>query len=208
LNYVRAHDPEATVLICPSDHFVYPERQFCKAMVSAARLATETPNLLVLLGVQPDRPETEYGWIRPGADLGRADGYRIRMVDSFIEKPNLETCRTALTTGCLWNTSVIAARAAHLWAVGWDCFPEMMILFQEYESSIEFSEESLKLRAIYERMPSRNLSTHVLECIPHQLAVLELNSVVWADWGQSERIIETLRWMGRPSPLAIGQAVG
>ena len=43
----------------------------------------------------------------------------------------------------------------------------MMILFQEYEASIGSSEEPVKLRALYERMPSRNLSIDVLECIPH-----------------------------------------
>ena len=205
LNYVRRHDPEATVLICPSDHFVYPERQFCRAMVSAAELAADTGRV-VLIGVQADRPETEYGWIRPGDDLGCRDGYRIRRVDACLEKPNLETCKTALSTGYLWNTSVLAAQVSHLWAAGWDCFPDMMILFQEYEASIGSPEESIKLRALYERMPSRNLSTDVLERIPHRLAVMELSSVVWADWGHAERIVETLRWLGTPSPLAAGQA--
>jgi mannose-1-phosphate guanylyltransferase len=205
LSYVRIHDPEAIVLICPSDHFVFPERQFCRAMLSAARLAEER-RLVVLLGVQPDRPDTEYGWICPGADLGCTDGYRIRQVDAFLEKPNLETCKTAMSMGGLWNTSVIAAQASHLWSVGWNCFPGMMALFQEYEATIGSSEESTKLRAIYDRMPSHNFSTDVLQCIPDQLAVIELSAVVWADWGHSDRIIETLRWMGWRSPLAVGQA--
>jgi len=205
LAHVRAQDPNATVVICPSDHFIYPEDRFCKAVLSAARLAKELKYLIVLLGVQPDKPDTEYGWIRPGPNLGWADGYRVRAVEAFMEKPDLDVCKVAMATGGLWNTSILTASAAELWASGWLCCPDVMRLFEEYEKSIGSSQEKAQLKAIYEQMPSHNLSADILQYIPKQLAVVELTSVLWSDWGKSERIGETLRLLGNRAEPRKGQ---
>jgi len=110
LTYVRAHDPQATVLIFPSDHFVYPEDAFVEMASSLARAARNLKHWLFLLGASPDSPEPEYGWIQPGAHLGWIDGYSVRGTLAFLEKPNLEGCKGAMRSGALWNTMVIAAK--------------------------------------------------------------------------------------------------
>jgi mannose-1-phosphate guanylyltransferase len=65
LAHVRSSDADATVLIFPSDHFVYPEGRFVEMTYSLARAARHLKQWVFLLGVTPDSPELEYGWIQP-----------------------------------------------------------------------------------------------------------------------------------------------
>jgi hypothetical protein len=53
------------------------------------------------------------------------------------------------------------------------------------------------LEDIYQLMPSRNFSEHLLQVVPKHVAVMELRDVLWSDWGHPERISKTLRQIGR-----------
>jgi len=70
LAQIRAQDPNASVVIFPSDHFIHPEEQFVQAARILARAAQQMKHWIFLLGVAPDRPEPEYGYIQPGPPLG------------------------------------------------------------------------------------------------------------------------------------------
>jgi mannose-1-phosphate guanylyltransferase len=206
LSYVRALDPEATVVIYPSDHFVHPEYRFVETVRSAAYAARRLKHWLFLLAVSPDRLEPEYGWIRPGAYLGSIMGHQLRGVQSFLEKPSFKKCAAALDSGALWNTLVLAAKAETLWKLGQRCFPEMMQLFEIYSQAIGTSEEDSVLQTIYQVMPARNFSSHLLECVPDEIAVMELSGVLWSDWGKPERIVETLRRIGKSPAFPLANA--
>jgi mannose-1-phosphate guanylyltransferase len=72
-----------------------------------------------------------------------------------------------------------------------------MTLFKEYEPWIGSPWEKTKLRELYDKLPSFNLSRDLLQRAVQHIAVMELNSVVWSDWGNPDRIIETLRVIGK-----------
>jgi len=206
LSYVRAVDPQATVVIYPSDHFVYPECRFVETVRGAASAARQLKHWLFLLGVSPDRLEPEYGWIRPGTYLGSIMGHQLRGVQSFLEKPSYKKCAAALASGALWNTLILAAKAETLWKLGQRCFPEMMRLFEIYSQAIGTSEEDSVLETVYQVMPARNFSSHLLECVPSEIAVMELSGVLWCDWGKPERIVETLRRIGKSPAFSLANA--
>jgi mannose-1-phosphate guanylyltransferase len=193
---VRAHDPEAAVLIFPSDHFVYPESRFVEIARNMVRVAWQMKHWVFLLGAAPDNPEREYGWIQPGAHLGRFDGCRIRLARAFLEKPSLAHCKEAMASGALWNTMVTAAKVETLWKLGRQFLPEVIDLFEVYSKSIGSGEEDRVLETIYKEMPKRNFSSHLLQQCSQQVMVTELNDVAWSDWGNAERIASTLRWLG------------
>src|SRR2546425_8324161 len=197
LAYVRAHDPQATVVLYPSDHFVYPEDRFVDVVGSAVRAAKQLKSWLFLLGVAPDRMELEYGWIHPGPHLGWIDGHKLRAANAFVEKPSIGRRKAAMAAGALWNTLVLAARVETLWEMGWQCFPEMMPLFEKYGDAVGTSKEQSVLEALYEIMPARNFSSDLLERLPRQVAVMELTNVLWSDWGRPERIVESLQRIGK-----------
>ncbi len=209
LTHVRACDPEATVVLYPSDHFVCPEDRFVDIVQSAVRAAMHLKDLLFLLAVPADRLELEYGWIQPTPNIGWVDGHRVRTVEKFVEKPSARMARAMMASGALWNTLILATRVRTLWALGWRYFPEMMSLFERYTEVIGTCKEEGVLKAVYEVMPARNFSSHLLASIPQQITVIELSEVLWSDWGKAERIVHTLDRIGKYPlfPLALARAV-
>ena len=202
LTCILARDPEATVVIYPSDHFISPEDSFLSAVDQAVRGSTGLGGRPVLLAARPDGPELEYGWIKPGRSLERTGKASVQAVETFLEKPDEATAREAWATGSLWNTMVLAAKGKELWSLGWKCFPEMMSHFERLKEAIDTTEELRVLDAIYEAMPCRNFSSHLLQCAPERLAVMEMKDVLWSDWGNPARIAGTLDKIGKPMAFA------
>jgi mannose-1-phosphate guanylyltransferase len=197
LTYVRARDPRATVVIYPSDHFVYPEETFLDTVREAVLAAERLHNRIVLLGVVPDRLELDYGWILPGPRLACSGTKQVQTVLKFLEKPTAQQADEALSDAALWNTMVLAAKVETLWELGRKCFPELIERFERLGRVIGTSEEARVLEAIYLTMPARNFSSDLLQQVPDRVAVTELTNALWSDWGRPERIAEALRRIGR-----------
>jgi mannose-1-phosphate guanylyltransferase len=141
----------------------------------------------------------------------------VHRVEAFVEKPTLEKADHALRHGALWNTFVFAARAELLGEVGRRCFPDLMLRFEQLRRAIGQPQESDVLEAIYDDMPTYNLSTTLLQRAAKSAAVIELQDVLWSDWGQPARVAETLHRIGRmpafpleclDPPFAPGPLVG
>jgi mannose-1-phosphate guanylyltransferase len=94
----RLADP--TMLCLPSDHVV--GEGFRETAETAVEVAERTGSL-VTLGVEPDRAETGYGYVEPGADCG--DHYEVAQ---FLEKPDEATAESLVARGCLWNAGMFA----------------------------------------------------------------------------------------------------
>jgi hypothetical protein len=101
-----------------------------------------------------------------------------------------------LGKGGLWNTFVLVARLDTLWRMGWRQFPEMMHRFERLLASIGTRYEEHVLESIYCDMPRYNFSTSLLEREIKQIGLMELEGVLWSDWGRPERIVETLHQIG------------
>jgi mannose-1-phosphate guanylyltransferase len=101
---------DAVMLVCPSDHHIADAVAFRAAALAAAALARE--DYLVSFGINADRPETGYGYLRRGEPL--AGGFAIR---EFVEKPDLARAEAYLASGeYSWNGGIFAFRAGHLLA--------------------------------------------------------------------------------------------
>ncbi len=74
----------------------------------------------------------------------------------------------------------------------------MMRLFERLKEAIDTAAELSVLDAIYEAMPRRNFSSHLLQRVPEQLAVMEMRDILWSDWGHPGRIADTLEMIGKP----------
>jgi mannose-1-phosphate guanylyltransferase len=198
LTYVRARDPDATVVIYPSDHFVYPESRFLEVVRQAIGVAESLSDQVLLLGVMPDRLELEYGWILPGVALPvRGLDAKVQTVQAFLEKPTAMQADVALSSGALWNTFVMISKVSTLWALGTKYFPDILQPFDRLEQTIGSPEEGHVLDAIYQDLPRKNFSSDLLQRVPESVAVMELTGVLWSDWGKPDRIAETLRRIAR-----------
>lgn len=96
-------DPDACMLILPSDHVIRDIKAFHEAIKDAETIARKA-KALVTFGVRPTSPETGYGYIEMGEVLPIAGGYHI---DRFREKPDIKTAEDYLASGrFLWNSGM------------------------------------------------------------------------------------------------------
>lgn len=102
-------DPEALVMLLPSDHVVADEPAFIAACKMAAAAAAR--GYLVTFGIEPDRPETGYGYIKKGGNLDDQPG--AYKVEAFCEKPDEATAKSFLDAGeYYWNSGMFLFPAA------------------------------------------------------------------------------------------------
>jgi mannose-1-phosphate guanylyltransferase len=104
-------DPDAVLVSLHADHVIWPLDAFRNTVESAIRLAREEA-LLVTVGVVPDRVETGFGHIEPGATLTVDQGHEAFRVASFHEKPDPATAERYRAEGHLWNTGIFVWKAA------------------------------------------------------------------------------------------------
>ena len=103
--WLEQTDPDALMLIAPSDH-VIPDTADFKA---AVRLAAETAvsGRLITFGIQPDRPETGYGYLETNTPITKDTANQAHPLVRFVEKPDADTAKTMLEAGTfLWNAGI------------------------------------------------------------------------------------------------------
>jgi mannose-1-phosphate guanylyltransferase len=198
LAYVRRQDPEASVVILPSDQFVHPETLFIQRIRNAADAAEALPDRPVLLGTFPKKPDADLGWIELGDSLSSPCGPGVYGVSRFVEKPATNEAERIMKSGGLVNTLVIVSRLSALWALGRHYFPETIALLEQAAEAFDTDKEDAALQRIYREMPCWNISADLLGRSAKNLAVMELDGVHWSDWGKPERILETLHRAGQP----------
>ncbi len=108
---VLRRDPDAVLIVLPSDHVISPREDFQSAISVAGRLAEEDMAIFVF-GVPPAEPSTGYGYIQRGARLCVEDGISVYRTARFTEKPDAPTARAFLDSGdYYWNSGLYLFRA-------------------------------------------------------------------------------------------------
>ncbi len=106
-NYkINAVNPDALVVVAPSDHIILNEGAFVNDINTALKAASQNDSLLTL-GIKPNRPDTGYGYIQYLEKSISEDTPEIKKVKTFTEKPNLEIAKSFLASGdFLWNSGI------------------------------------------------------------------------------------------------------
>ena len=124
--HIAAIDPEASMIVTPSDHLITREKEFEKSIVEGFEFV-ETHDALLTLGIKPTRPETGYGYIQ----VGNVCMGNIHKVKTFTEKPNLDLAETFIRTGeFFWNSGIFLWRASSLLKALAACCPDVDAVFE------------------------------------------------------------------------------
>lgn len=118
LLHIAERDPEARLLLLPSDHHICDEAVLSDSMRRAVALVAARPLETVLLGLTPERTDPELGYILPGRLV---DG--VSEVEQLIEKPPMSVAHGLIEHGGLWNAFIIAASVPGLLALFSDACP-------------------------------------------------------------------------------------
>ncbi|MDO9510693.1 MAG: mannose-1-phosphate guanylyltransferase [Bacteroidales bacterium] len=136
-------DPEANIIVAPSDHIILKENIFVDVIFNALE-ATRRNDWLLTLGIQPSRPDTGYGYIQFVDKEVYPDDKRIKKVKTFTEKPNLELARTFVESGdFLWNAGIFIWSLKSITAALEKYLPDVSQVFKEgmdkYNTDLEKS---------------------------------------------------------------------
>ena len=102
-------DPEGLVLLLASDHLISKPEILRDAIMAGKEAAINEK--LVVFGIQPDKPETGYGYIKMGQPL--QNNPNCFTVEQFVEKPNKKTAESYISSGkFLWNSSLFLFKPA------------------------------------------------------------------------------------------------
>lgn len=171
--HIARHNPSANVLVTPADQLITNEAAFERELLSAFDFVA-THDLFLSIGVPAREPNTAYGYIQKGTELGRG----LYEVKTFTEKPPMEYATTFVRSGeFLWNTGIF------LWNVN-----AMKRLEEEVIPGISHSdiiittleEERQLVRLCYPTATRDALDSKLLETQP--MAVHEC-SFGWSDVG-------------------------
>jgi mannose-1-phosphate guanylyltransferase len=199
LLHIYKRHPDAMVAVFPSDHFVLEEDRFMRYVDDAFRVVESDVSRLVLLGLEPDGPDPEYGYIVPGRKID-ASPDSARQVEMFVEKPSIEGAKKIIATGALWNTMVMVFACRTLLSVIQRAAPEIYRSVEPIRNAIGTADEQQVIEQVYQKLPSLNFSKGILEALPLEyrraLLVLPVRGVTWSDWGTSARLSTMLDQLG------------
>jgi len=192
LTRIAWQSPDAVVAIFPSDHYFSDDDTFMAHVETAFEAASSKIDNVILLGITPEGPEVEYGWIEPhGSGLGSLPR-AISRVRRFWEKPTLNLASDLIKRGCLWNSFVMIGRVDSFLRMARRTLPELCDLFSSIVPSFETAAEFKQLEELYSSIPSTNFSHEVLALRPDDLAVMKVDKVGWSDLGEPSRVLQTL----------------
>jgi mannose-1-phosphate guanylyltransferase / mannose-6-phosphate isomerase len=154
-------DPDALMLVLPSDHAIADAAAFRAACDMAA--AAARTGALVTFGIRPDRPETGYGYIRRGAALKGANGaFRVA---EFVEKPDAKTAAAYVAGGMHdWNSGMFLFPARLAIDELERLEPEMVALCRAALDGAQSDLDFLRLaRAPFESAPAKSIDYALME---------------------------------------------
>ena len=202
---IAAFDPKAVVAFFPSDHYISDNTRFMAHIRTALDTANRSRDLVILLGIEPETPEVEYGWIEPTVtSKGHPKVFGVRR---FWEKPHKVLAQVLQLRGCLWNSFVMVASVQALLEIIELATPELYRSFSCFVPLLGTHAETKVINRLYDHLPEVNFSHQILAQRPERLAVLEVDDVMWNDLGEPKRVMASLdmagvhpSWVDSPTP--------
>jgi mannose-1-phosphate guanylyltransferase/mannose-6-phosphate isomerase len=191
------------LVVTPADQIIADNVTFTRVMRQAIQEAAN--GSIVTLGIQPDKPETGYGYIKTGSD-----NKGLRPVERFVEKPDVETARHYLAEGgYYWNAGIFILKAS-VWMAALEHFRPDIAAATRSAWAARISETSIGAPFIrpgkgeFQAIPAESIDYAVMErcpgsAFPIQMAPLDAG---WNDLGTWDAV-----WNALPKDAA-GNALG
>ena len=189
-------DPLARIIFLPADHFVLDESALERSLRELTTSLAHNPDGITLIGIAPEEPDPELGYIVPARTL--ADGSRT--VARFVEKPAPSLADELFTTKALWNSFIFGARGPALLAL---LRMQMGTTVDEMATALareQHQPDSAALAELYDRLPIVDFSRAVVQQFPFRLRVITAAACGWTDLGTPRRVADMLRRLSGQVP--------
>ena len=188
---LEAINPQATVTLLPADHYFRDESAITRSLRIAANFASADRGAIYILGIEPEAPDPEFGYILPALPALRRPGTAAGIL-GFVEKPAPAHARELISLGALWNLFILVGTVSRL--VG--------LVEHEHAAAVAgmraalarpAAEQAPALERWYETAGTLDFSRDVLELHAQSLQSLRVPHCGWTDLGTPQRVLATVR---------------
>ncbi len=182
--HIRALDPEASVIVTPSDHLITREQEFHDSILKGFEFV-ERNQALLTLGITPTRPETGYGYIQ----IGKATEDGILKVKTFTEKPDKELAKVFLQSGeFFWNSGIFLWKVQSIIDALHRFTPEIAAIFDNGDNVYATPGETDFIQQNFPACVNISIDYAVMEKSPN--VYVECVSFGWSDLGTWSALYE------------------
>lgn len=186
--FVKQRDPNAVMVVTPSDHLILNDSLFIDTVRVAASHAAKS-DVLMTIGIKATRPETAYGYIQVGRELDGNEVHVIHEAKTFTEKPNEDIAQTFFECGDFcWNSGVFLWRLPVITEAMRRFLPDMQRQFDTLDNVPSSQWADGALRNVYEQCESISIDYGIFEKA-RNVAVC-LADVAWNDLGGWDALFE------------------
>jgi len=155
--------PEANVIVAPSDHLILKEDYFLEEINNGLRYVSDS-DVLLTLGLQPNRPETGYGYIQVAEKIAFEQKDNLFRVKTFTEKPDRKMAEVFIETGeFYWNSGIFIWSAKAIQNAFTKHLPEVTALFEYGKKHINTPDEVQYINKVYSECPNISIDYGVME---------------------------------------------
>lgn len=180
---INQRNPDAVIVVSPSDHLILKENEFTEIIRKAADQA-KAQDKLITLGIKPTRPETGYGYIQFHTEKSFA-----KKVKTFTEKPELSLAKKFLESGdFVWNAGIFIWGVKAIIHAMHEYVPEMAEVFEDIKHKLGSTDEREAIRAAYPQCKNISIDYAVMEKASNVFVCL--GDFSWSDLGSWASIHE------------------
>lgn len=173
---IRQLNPEAVMVVSPSDHLIINEKAFLNTVEKAVEQAS-SQDKLITLGIHPTRPETGYGYIQ--FLEGKSS---LKKVKTFTEKPALALAKTFIESGdFVWNSGIFVWGVRAIEEAFQRYLPELAEAFEEVVPRLGTPDERASITKIYAQTKNISIDYGVMEKANN--VYVALGNFSWSDLG-------------------------
>jgi mannose-1-phosphate guanylyltransferase len=156
---IYKNNPNSICIVAPADHKISNQEEFEKTIKSAVDFAKDK-DILITLGVEPNRTDTSYGYIQYYVD----DTNHVKKVKTFTEKPDFDLATTFIESGeFVWNTGIFVWRSDAILNNFVKDLPEIAEIFEESTPMYFTPQEHEYMKKTYSQCKSISIDYGILE---------------------------------------------
>ena len=186
---IRAKNPNARLIIAPSDHLIIKKGEFEKT-INSALAQTQEGNYLITIGIKPHRPDTGYGYIQ------FEEGFEgvtesIKKIKTFTEKPPKEKAIAFMNSGdYYWNSGMFIWNIDSITKSFQKYLPQIHHSFNDISATYFTNKESETINKIYNKCENISIDVGVMEKADNSLVILA--DLGWSDLGTWSSLYEQI----------------
>ena len=160
---ILKENENAVIAVSPADHIIGRQKLFDEVVLSGFAFA-QANDALITIGIQPDKPETGYGYIRADRKSPLDDGGNLFKVKSFTEKPDIRRARRFLKSGdYFWNSGIFIWNAGSIVKAFDQFLPDVSSVFRENMSLLGTPQENGFIAEAYPSFKAVSIDYGIME---------------------------------------------